>query len=807
MQQRALLALLVALGAGLRLWALDFGLPSWLHPDEFSAVFFPLHFFSGDLNPHFFTYPTLHYYLLGAAYWAAFVLQYLAGAGLSLEEFVAYHYFWDQTQLMYLARLQSAFFGTATILWTWVLAAQVYGKRAAWPAAALLAVAALHVRQSHLAGVDVELAFWFAGAMWAALRLNERESRADYGLAGALVGLAAATKYPGALAGVAVAAAHLGAGRRLQDGRLWGAGAVALGCFALASPYVLLDWNTFTQHFLAQVGHLEAGHGQDLGWGWGYHLWVSLPAGLGWAGLSLGLAGAALALRERRPAPRVLLAGLLGFYLVVGAGHAVFTRYALPLLPLLAVLAGGVLARIHNDRYLAVAALLVCAQPLHASWRTLQLLAAPDTRVQARAWIEAQVPEGVVIANFGGWAGDVRVRTFEELWWALSHFEQVFGRQKTERALAFVETLPHGAPFYSYGIQRSNLQAAPGSLAEVERLEPAYLILHRHPLSYSHIDSAFAQQLGQIAQERQQFTPAGLQWDTPQYDPLDAFYVPLADFGVLAQAGPQIEVWQIDGGPGPAVPLSTRQCFARAYVAGAAAAQGQPETARPLAQRALALDPDCAEAHFMLAFLGQQAGRREEAQGAYQRCLQLQPGNAAACHNLAVLAQEAGQWEQAGQWWREALRLAPWKRGAYLALAQFHQRQGRDEEALQVYAQQVARFPDRGTAYEDLGQFLEKRGQTEQAIAVYNQGVARDARCEALYLRLAQLYLTLARPQPAAAVCEAWLQVDPGRAQAHRLLAYACRSLGQTGKAREHAQEALRLAPGLDPELERWLQP
>jgi hypothetical protein len=51
----------------LRLWPLLAGDPAW-HPDEYSFVFFPLNFFSGDLNPHFFTYPTLHYYLLGVVY-------------------------------------------------------------------------------------------------------------------------------------------------------------------------------------------------------------------------------------------------------------------------------------------------------------------------------------------------------------------------------------------------------------------------------------------------------------------------------------------------------------------------------------------------------------------------------------------------------------------------------------------------------------------------------------------------------------------------------------------------------------------
>ena len=808
MQDRALLAVLVALGAGLRLWALDFGLPSWLHPDEYSAVFIPLNFFSGDLNPHFFTYPTLHYYLLGLVYGGYFLIQKAAGAGLSLEEFVALHYFLDRTELMYLARLQSALFGVGAIVWTWALAVRVYGRRAAWPAAALLAVGSLHVRQSHLAGVDAELCFWLAGAVWAAVRLIEREGWSVYALAGALVGLAAATKYPGALAGAAVLAAHLAAGRPLRDRKLWAAGTVALGCFFAASPYVLLDWGTFTQHFLSQVDHLEAGHGQDLGLGWWYHLRVSLPVGLGWLGLGLGLTGGALALKERRPAQLVLLAGLLIFYLFIGAGRAVFVRYALPLLPLLAVLAGGLLARIPRDRYLVPAVLLVCAQPLYLSWRTLQLLATPDTRVQARTWIEARVPEGTVIGNFGGWAGDVRVRTFEDLWWELSHFEQAFGPEKVAPVLDFLEHQPGPAPFYSYGIQRTNIEAAAGRIAETERLEPGFVVLHRHPLGYSRIDSTFALELGQIAQLQTRFVPPGLQQEDPQYDPLDALYVPLSDFGTLAQPGPEVEIWRVKGVVLPqGGRLAVREIFARGYATGAAemVARGSEELATALANRALELDPQSAEAYFILGFLAHRAGRVEAALALYTRQLGLQPTSAGTYHNMAEIHEGLGQLVQAEQQLREALRLAPWKRSSYAALAQFYQRQNRPEQRVQIYVQQLERFPAQGFAYEALGGVCEARGQLERAVETYRRGLGQDARHEPLYLRLAQLYLREGRPQQAAETCEQWLRLKPGQAEAHRLLAYACRSLGQTAKARTHASEALRLAPGTDSELAQWL--
>ena len=46
--------------------------PGWQHVDEQALVLYPLGFWSGDLNPHFFNYPAFHLYLLSALYYLYF---------------------------------------------------------------------------------------------------------------------------------------------------------------------------------------------------------------------------------------------------------------------------------------------------------------------------------------------------------------------------------------------------------------------------------------------------------------------------------------------------------------------------------------------------------------------------------------------------------------------------------------------------------------------------------------------------------------------------------------------------------------
>jgi tetratricopeptide (TPR) repeat protein len=796
-----LLPFILLLAALLRLWAIDFGLPNWLHPDEFSFVFLPLNFYSGDLNPHFFTYPTLHYYLLALLYGLYFLLQKFFGAGLSLEEFLALHYFWDRVELMRLARLSSALLGLATVAWTAALARSLQGPRAGYLAGALLAVGAVHVRQSHLAGVDAAMTLWYTGAVWASVRLLKKETLQDYLLAGALVGLAASTKYPGALAAGAVLAAHFLARRSLFDQRLWAAGAVSLGCFLLLSPYALLDFAAFSTYFLHQAAHLEAGHGPSLGRGWWYHLHFTLVRNSGWPALLLLAAAAVEVVRQRQAGGAVVLAAFLVFHAAMGYGQTVFARYALPLMPLQAALAAALLARIRNGRYLALAAALVLAQPLYASWTMVRLMGQEDTRVQARAWIEAHVPAGTAMGNFGGWAGDVPLRTFEQLWWELSHYERVFGRQRLELALDFLERLGPPSPFYSYAIQRSNLEAERGSLEEIERLETTWVVLHRHPLSYSRVDSAFAQRLAERAELQAGFAPAGLWEEGIGYDPVDALYVPLSGSQKLDRPGPQIEVWRMRQYPvEPLRPRTVREIFAQAHVRGAASAlgQGRSEEAIALAQRALELDPRCGDAWFALGAMYQKGAELHLAEQCYLRQVRLQPPlrSASTLHNLGMIYEAQSRVEEAERAYQEALQSAPWKWASARSLAEFYRRQGKLDQAIARYQEQAGRFAEKTELWENLGRALEQAGRKTEAGGAYARALGLGGAQEQTYLHLAYLLGAERRYAEVVAVCQALLERNARQAEAHRLLAHIYRYQGETAKARQHGRAYVELEPG-----------
>ena len=252
----ATLSLVLLLSAILRLVPLILGTPAH-HPDEFNFVYWPLYFFSGNLNPqHTVTafYPALQYYLLGILYLGYFGMLKLTGVVWTLDHFVAYSFFWGTEELLAIARWTGSLFSVGTVFVTAMLARELCGRAAAAIAGMLLAVCSLHVRQSPLAAVDVPMTFWYTAAMYSSVRLISHGRIVNYLVAGGLVGLATATKYPGVLAATAVIAAHLLARRRLFDRRLWLAG---------CAPDRWAGHALYSHHHAGAIAHGETHHRGD----------------------------------------------------------------------------------------------------------------------------------------------------------------------------------------------------------------------------------------------------------------------------------------------------------------------------------------------------------------------------------------------------------------------------------------------------------------------------------------------------------------------------------------------------------------
>jgi len=711
---------ILMLAAVLRIWGQVAG-NLVEHPDEFSFVHLPLGFFSGDFNPHFFTYPTLHYYLLAVLYCWYFVFQHLSTSGYSLEQFILYYFIRDPDQLLMLARWVSVCFSIGTVWWSARLASVVYHRKTGWIAPLLLAVCVIHVRQTPLAAVDVPMTFWFTGGIWAAVRLLQRERVEDYLLAGALVGLAAATKYPGGLAGASVVAAHLLARRSPLDRRLWLSGLASLGTFALVSPYVLLDFDAFWQNFSFQAGHLRQGRA-NLGFGWWYHLRISLRYGLGWMGTALAAAAVVQAIRRPRREVWVVIISSLVYLVVMGAGKLVFVRYVLPLMALQIALVAGVIQSVHQRWWQILLVALVVLEPLYGSMRVAQLLGYKDTRVEAREWIEANVPAGTTCCNFGGWGGDVPLRTFEELGWRIKHFERVFKHRIRKETWFSLIAGESSKPAFSYAVQTKNRQLESGSLGAIDKLQCDYVILHRHPLSSSRVDSIFYQEMKKKSRRIAHFAPRGLSVSAPIYDPIDAYYIPIGDWGELGQPGPEVEVWRVLGRrETDEQNWSSSQLLARGYVEAADLMRRYPEQALAMIEYAVQLDPESASAHVGLGNVYRRVGQREKALKAYQRAIAIDSSHVNAYTEMGFVYADLGQYQAAIDHWQHCLEYQPHFADLYFNIGLAHYYLQRYDRAVDYFRNSVQMRPIMVDTWHGLGRIYTELGLEDEAKYCFEQ--------------------------------------------------------------------------------------
>ena len=171
----------------LRLVGLRFGLPAVYNPDEIAIVARALTFAKGTLIPVIFLYPSFFFYVLFAWLGVYFAFVWLTGGVSSLAELPKL-YFANPTGIYTAGRALGAIAGTATVLLLYRLAARVTNTRAALAAATFLAVAPLHVRDSHYATTDNPKTFFVMAAMLATERFYRTRDARDAWLAGALAG-------------------------------------------------------------------------------------------------------------------------------------------------------------------------------------------------------------------------------------------------------------------------------------------------------------------------------------------------------------------------------------------------------------------------------------------------------------------------------------------------------------------------------------------------------------------------------------------------------------------------------------------
>ena len=143
--------------------------PGWIHIDERVFLLNPLKLWSGDLNPHFFIYPTLHIYLTLALYYA----YYLLGGSSRVEDFVVHHFYVDGSGLIEIARHLNSLLPAATAVVVALAGRRLYGVVAGEAGGIFFPVLPLSVRFAHMPTTDSPAVLWIACALYFSIRIAQ----------------------------------------------------------------------------------------------------------------------------------------------------------------------------------------------------------------------------------------------------------------------------------------------------------------------------------------------------------------------------------------------------------------------------------------------------------------------------------------------------------------------------------------------------------------------------------------------------------------------------------------------------------
>ena len=400
---RLLAALILVSAFLLRIGGLAGGLPLIYHPDTMKQVnYLDQQVVRGHFPYLADGYPVGHMQVASAL---------LAGArGLArwmgLKPVLTGHrlYVW--------ARLVVVAFGLLGLVWIMLAGRLLFGAGVGLLAGLFWATDELTLIHSHYAMGDIPQAAMLMGVLYFSARIMRYQGWGDWLGAGLCLGLAAGIKYFGGFMLVGMATAFLLAPRRRWSLPLWGLVGAVVG-FVLVTPYLLHDfatwsWELWLEFYRQGVRSLLK---QEHIAGW---VWYGITHSFGiWAQRSLlvpylaPLALVALAWRRRRGDWLLLVPSLTVLFIVVVLRSNYLRDWDhLAVAPFLfLVLARGfqiawrnlprswsLPSRLQPRPLLAGLMVLGLAGQAYYSVETSYLLTLPDTRSQARDWLQKRLP-------------------------------------------------------------------------------------------------------------------------------------------------------------------------------------------------------------------------------------------------------------------------------------------------------------------------------------------------------------------------------------------------------------------------------
>ena len=394
----------------LRLYGIDWGLPTSLHPhysyhpDEVPLLIWSQWLSQGQLIAKQFIYGgTFYFLILRACMYFGDMFGGLIGGFNVLASAIL------------VARYLQVFLALLTVLLVYECGRLLYDRKTGLVAALVLALAPAHIAATQTVRPDAISAFLVALIALLAAKLLRSEPSGRIRIlmySGIAIGASSAFRLPLIGFGLLPVVAYVVSRQRTTGdsflkllfdwNALWLVVVVGL-TYVVLSPHTLMYPEAWIMGIKVTASYETAvfPDAVDRGPIFFQYIWRLLHQALGYPGYFLALGGVIYALVRHRIEDKIVLAGI-GLYLVMLALVTLtFVRYTLPILPLLALLSGVAIIRIfeqmrhHYARIITyfVAGLLL-TWTLAADLAFLHVTASKNVRELASEWIAQNIPQG-----------------------------------------------------------------------------------------------------------------------------------------------------------------------------------------------------------------------------------------------------------------------------------------------------------------------------------------------------------------------------------------------------------------------------
>jgi Flp pilus assembly protein TadD len=193
-------------------------------------------------------------------------------------------------------------------------------------------------------------------------------------------------------------------------------------------------------------------------------------------------------------------------------------------------------------------------------------------------------------------------------------------------------------------------------------------------------------------------------------------------------------------------PMAQALEASRLYQSGLAQVRlGNSQQAASFFQKALALKPDLAIAHYSLGLLLQESSRHDDAVQHYQEAIRLKPDYFEAHNNLGNVLLALERYQEAIERYEKALALKPDLAGAHRNLGTALAVLKCYEKAIEHYEKALVLKPDLAGAHKNLAQVLTVLNRYEEAIQQYDRALALQPDEGEIKFAKSFLYLALGR--------------------------------------------------------------